>query len=325
MENLDKEVKELNDQRKEHFLSLRKKKINNYILKRRLGINNASYSIKKEEIVIKEEFKTKHFKDLNDLLNFSSSILGNEKSDINDIKFIICLLKMTEIKNDNGEISKSNILKEILKVFNNYINDLIIVDELISILINFTFYLTTETKMNLITNEYLNVFAKLATQYFKDETIFQDLIILLGNIVNDNIQAQKIFYQTNLFEEIYKLAQNPKAPKGKKNNCLLFLANFTIGIQTNNYFINNNQLLESLTDIMVSNLETEGLTESSLESIGNLSEIDSLGKYIVTKKELFFFIFEKMQPKYYIQGNKILVNLTYFNEDINLYLIEYSR
>ena len=322
MENLDKEVKELNDQRKEHFLSLRKKKINNYILKRRLGINNASYSIKKEEIVIKEEFKTKHFKDLNDLLNFSSSILGNEKSDINDIKFIICLLKMTEIKNDNGEISKSNILKEILKVFNNYINDLIIVDELISILINFTFYLTTETKMNLITNEYLNIFAKLATQYFKDETIFQDLIILLGNIVNDNIQAQKIFYQTNLFEEIYKLAQNPKAPKGKKNNCLLFLANFTIGIQTNNYFINNNQLLESLTDIMVSNLETEGLTESSLESIGNLSEIDSLGKYIVTKKELFFFIFEKMQPKYYIQGNKILVNLTYFNEDINLYLIE---
>ena len=173
--------------------------------------------------------------------------------------------------------------------------------------------------MNLITNEYLNIFAKLATQYFKDETIFQDLIILLGNIVNDNIQAQKIFYQTNLFEEIYKLAQNPKAPKGKKNNCLLFLANFTIGIQTNNYFINNNQLLESLTDIMVSNLETEGLTESSLESIGNLSEIDSLGKYIVTKKELFFFIFEKMQPKYYIQGNKILVNLTYFNEVHKLY------
>ena len=322
MDDTEKEVKELNGQRRDFSLSLRKQKINKYILKRRLGINNSKYSIKKEEIIIKEEYKDKNFKDLIDLLNFSYTILTNEKSDINDIKFIISLLKLTEIKNDKGEFTKSNILIGILKVFNIYINDMIIVDELISILINFTYYLTTESKINLITNEYLELYAKLSVQYFKDETIFQDLIILLGNLANDNITAQKIFYQSKLFEEIYKLAQNPETSKEKKNNCILFLANFTVGIQKNNYFINNNKLLESLTDIMVSNLETEGQTQICLESIGNLSDIESLAKYIVKRKELFVFIFEKINPIYYIQANKILVNLTQFNEDVNLYLIE---
>ena len=238
MEKPDKEIKDLGNQRIEHSLSLRKKKLNEHILKRRLGLNNKNYSIKKEEIILKEEYKNKKFKDLTDLLNFSSTILGNEQSDINDIKFVISLLKLTEIKNDKGEVNNSNIVKEISKALNKYINDIIIVDEIISILINFSYYLSIETNTNLLTNEYLHIYSKITSLYFKDDVIFHDLIILLGNLANDNITAQKIFYQTKLFEEIFNLVQNEKAPKDKKDVCLWFLAIFTKGIQKNNYFIN---------------------------------------------------------------------------------------
>ena len=54
MKQSDKEIKELNKQRIEHSLSLRKQKLNNYLLKRRLGINTNNNSLKKEDIIIKE-------------------------------------------------------------------------------------------------------------------------------------------------------------------------------------------------------------------------------------------------------------------------------
>ena len=322
MEKSDKEIKDLGNQRVEHSLSLRKKKINEHILKRRLGLDNKNYSIRKEEIIIKEEYKNKQFKDLTDLLNFSSAILGNEQSDINDIKFVICLLKVTEIKNDKGEVNNSNIMKEISKALNKYINDIIIVDEILSILINFSYYLTIETNMNLLTNDYLNIYSKVTTLYFKDDKIFQDLIILLGNLANDNITAQKIFYQTKLFEEIFNLVQNEKAPKDKKDVCLWFLAIFTKGIQKNNYFINNTTLFKSLIDIMLFNVKKEEYIVYCLEAIGNLSEIESISEYLVNQKDFFNFIFETNKPELYFQINKILVNIASFNEKINLILIE---
>ena len=112
MENYQKEVKELSNQKIEHSLSLRKKKLNEYIFKRRLESRNKTYSIKKEDIHIRPEFKDKKFKDIKELLNFCTNILGNEQSDINDIKFVIFMLKMTEIKKDEGEISYSNFSKK---------------------------------------------------------------------------------------------------------------------------------------------------------------------------------------------------------------------
>ena len=322
MEKTDKELKDLGNQRIEHSLSLRKKKINEHILKRRLSLNNKNYSIKKEGIIIKEEYKNRRFKDLADLLDFSSVILGNEQSDINDIKFVLYLLKKTEIKNDKGEVNNSNIIKDISKALSKYINDIILVDEIICILINFTYYLNIETNMNLLTNEYLNIYSKITNQYFKDDVIFHDLIVLLGNLANDNINAQKIFYQTKLFEEIFNLVQNPKAPKNKKDICLWFLANFTIGIQKNNYFTKNKELLKNLIDIMIFNIKNEEYIEFCLESIGNLSDIESMSEYLIRQSVFFNFIFEIAKPELYFQINKILVNISSFNEKINLFLIE---
>ena len=310
MENFENEIKNLSKQRIENNLSLRKKKLNKEILKRRLDTNNNSYIIKKEDIIIKEEYKSKTFNSITDLLNFCTMVLSNENSDINDIKFVIHLLKSTEIKQDNGEVSKSNIITEISKLFIKYLNDKVIVDELLAILTVFSYYLSNETLMNLLTNDYLNIYSKISAQYFEDQIIFNDLIILLGNLSNDNIYAQNIFYQTKLFEEVFKLAENPKAPMVKKDTAIIFLANFTNGIQNNNNFVNNIQLLKNLVDIMVSNFSNKENTVYCLESLGSLSDIESLAEYISLKKELFDFIFkaEKTDVYYYTQGNKILSN-----------------
>lgn len=322
MENYQKEVKELSNQRIEHSLSLRKKKLNEYIFKRRLEPRNKTYSIKKEDIHIRPEFKDKKFKDIKELLNFCTNILGNEQSDINDIKFVIFMLKMTEIKKDEGEISDSNILKEMTKVFVKYINDIIIVDGLLGILINFTYFLETETNMNLLTNDYLTIYSKITTLYFNDDSIFCDLITLLGNLSCDNNTAQKLFYTTNLFEEIYNLVLNEKAPKVKRDICIWFLAIFTKGIQKNNYFINNIKLFKSLIDIMVLHFPKEEHTECCLDSIGNLCEIPSLVEYIIKKAEIFNYILEVDKQDLFYLFNKILANITSYNEDVNLYLIE---
>ena len=320
MEDINKELKNLSGQRIEHSLSLRKQKLNKYILKRRLGLNNNN-SLQKEDIIIKEEYKTKRFDGIEDILNFASIILNNEKSDFNDIKFAIYLLKITEIKRDNGEVSKSNIIKEISKVLINYINDRLIVNEILGILISFSYYLSIETNMNLITNEYLTIYAKISNQYFKDDNIFLNLIILLGNLAYNNIIAQKIFYQTKLFEEIYNLAQNKKAPKDKRDVSLWFLSCFAKGIQTNNYFINNHQLFKSLIDIMTLNIEEEEQTINCLEAIGNLTEILEICEYLLRKKDFFNFIFKNSKVEYFTLTNKILINLTSINENMNLFLI----
>jgi hypothetical protein len=322
MEKIDKELKELGEQRMEQSLSLRKKKLNKFLLKRRLGLSDDNYSIKKGEIIIREEYKTKTFNDLADLLNFASTILGNEKSDSNDIKFVICLLKETQIKNDKGEVSKSNLIKEMTKIFVKYIDDKIIIDELICILINITYYLQVETNMNLLTNDYLQIYSKISEKYFNDNIIFNDLITLMGNLANDNIIAQKIFYETKLFEELYSMSQNPKTPKVKKDISIWFLAIFTNGIQKNNNFINNIELFKSLIDIMAYNVQFKEYSLFCLFSLGHLSEIREIVDYLVKKKDLFIYIFEKNKPDYYTMANKILINITSYNEDINLYLIQ---
>ena len=213
-------------------------------------------------------------------------------------------------------------MKDISKALNKYINDIIIVDEIISILINFSYYLSIETNMNLLTDEYLNIYSKITNQYFKDDVIFHDLIILLGNLANDNINAQKIFYQTKLFEEIFNLVQNEKAPKDKKDVCLWFLTIFTTRIQKNNYFANNTELFKNLIDIMIFNVKNEEYIVYCLESIGNISNIESVSEYLIKQRDFFNFIFEIAKPELCFQINKILINITSFNEKINLFLIE---
>lgn len=323
MEDKEKDIKELKSGREEHVLSLRKKKYAEILLKRRLGSNNKDYSIKIELIKVRPEFKEKRFDSLLDLLLFSSKVFQDTNSDIDDIKFIICLLKKAEIKNDiKNEISESNILKEMANVFQKYINDKIIVDELLNLLINFTYYLNFETNMNLITDDYMKIYSAISSKYFTDNTLFNDLIILLGNLANDNPSAQKIFYNTKLFDEIYNLSKNQKSPKDKKDVAMFFLANFSKGISKNKDLVNNKVILENLVDIMSENINIEEYNKICLVSLGELCEIKELGEYIVTKKQFFDFIYNNKNTEFYWAIDKILVNLTFVSEKINLYMIE---
>ena len=327
MESKDDDLKELKTSRNEYTLSLRKQKIHEYIsLKRHLGSNDLNYSIQLSQIIIKPQFKEKRFDSLLDLLIFSTSIFQDKKSDINDIKFSIYLLKQAEIKNDiKEEVSESNILKEIVLIIQKYIDNIIIVDELLCLLINFTYFLKPETNMNLLTSDYMKIYSLISSKYFNDNIIFNDLIILLGNLANDNHSAQKIFYNTKLFDEIYNLAQNEKSPKNKKDIALFFLANFSKGISKNIDLHNNITVLKDLVEIMCANLLKPEYNKICLVSLSELSENKEIVEFLLTKKDFFDFISQNKNTDFYWPINKILVNLSYVNEKINLFMIENYR
>ncbi len=324
MERQINDIEELKKEKYTHKEYLRKQKINKFIsLKRSIGANDQNYTIKVSDIIIKQEFKEKRFNTLLDLLSFSSSIFQNENSDINDIKFIIYLLKQTQIKNDTkDEINSSNILKDIAQIFKKYIENTIIIDELLGILINFSYFFKPETNMNLLTDDYMKIYSTISAKYFTDNVIFNDLIILLGNLANDNPSAQKIFYNTKLFDEIYNLSINQKSPKAKKDISIFFLANFTKGISKNKDLVNNIAILKNLVNIMISNLSKEEFEKMCLVSLGELSEIKELAESIVIRKEFFDFLYINKNTDFYWAFNKILVNLTFVNEKTNLYMIQ---
>ena len=329
MDDKEKDEKELRASYYAHKLSLRKQKVNEFLLKTRHGSTDKTYSVNIINIYVKPEFKEKKFNNLLDYLIFASSIFQNENSNNNDIKFAIYLLKEAKIKNQtNNEINESNILKYISNVLQKYMNDKIIVDELLGLLVNFTFFLENDSNMNLLTKDYMNIYANICQQYFNDDIIFRDLITLLGNLANDNPSAQKIFYNTNLFDEIYNLSQKENSPKDKMDVSIFFLANFSKGISKNNDLINNNGnnnnniFLKNLVNVMCENLSKEEYSKNCIVSLGELSEIKECAEYIVIRKEFFFYLYKNSNPEFYWAINKILVNLTYVSENINLFMIE---
>ena len=100
------------------------------------------------------------------------------------------------------------------------------------------------------------------------------------------------------------------------------MANFSKGISYNNYLINNLAILKILVDIMNENIRKKENDKNCLVSLGELSEIKELVEYIVIKKEFFYFLYENTNKEFYWAINKILVNLTFVNENINLYMID---
>ena len=323
MENTEKELKNLRVGVLNNKLSLRKKKINNIIFKHRQLLNNENYSINISHIIVKPEFKEKKFPCLKELFQFSSNIFKDKKSDLNDIKYIIYLLKKEMIKYElKEEINETSILKDIVHVLNKFINEIIVVEELLCLLINFTFFLQSKMYMDLLTNEYIKIYSDIYIRYFNDDIIFNDLIILFGNLVNDNPKAQNIFYTTKLYEQIYNLFLNQINKNIKKDTLLFFLASFSIGISNNKELINDKKIWNNLINLMSSNLIIAEYSKNCLISLGALSEITNSVEYIIIKREIFDFIYENNNTEFYSSINKLLINLTCVDDKYNLFMIE---
>ena len=147
MKKNENDTKELKSSSETFRLSLRKQKLGEYILKRRLGLNDQNYSVKIANVLVKPEYKDKKFNTLIDLLIFVSSIFQNQNSDSNDAKVAIHLLRQAEIKKiTKEEIDGSNILKYISNIILKFINDKIIVDELLGQFNKFFIFIISRCK-----------------------------------------------------------------------------------------------------------------------------------------------------------------------------------
>ena len=107
------------------------------------------------------------FEGLDEFVPLDDNIFKDKKSDINDIKYIIYLLKKEMIKYElKEEINETSILKDIVHVLNKFINEIIVVEELLCLLINFTFFLQSKMYMDLLTNEYIKIYSDIYIIYF---------------------------------------------------------------------------------------------------------------------------------------------------------------
>lgn len=115
--------------RESHRMTLRKKKIDEIITKKRDEVsikNKQIFEIDPDQLMISNETREKIYEDMDEFLSDISNILLNEKSDINNIKFAIYLIRnqFSSIRNSNKKIIlKYNIIKALLSVLEKFSKD----------------------------------------------------------------------------------------------------------------------------------------------------------------------------------------------------------
>ena len=196
-------------------LSLRKKRLNNFITSKRMmnqARHNSKLEINLSSLDIPNIEIDKTFESMEELYEFIKKNLKSKK--IDEIKYGICLLKnfinsqMQRMRN-NVDINNINLFSEIFDILDNYIEtDIVITYELLNILINLSF-IDSDCQIckMCITPMSYRLWERICRTQNAD--LIANLIWLLGNVVSDNREiAYNVLtsnmvsnYILNFFEE----------------------------------------------------------------------------------------------------------------------------
>lgn len=196
-------------------LSLRKKRLNNFITSKRMmnqARHNSKLEINLSSLDIPNIEIDKTFESMEELYEFIKKNLKSKK--IDEIKYGICLLKnfinsqMQRMRN-NVDINNINLFSEIFDILDNYIEtDIVITYELLNILINLSF-IDSDCQIckMCITPMSFRLWERICRTQNAD--LIANLIWLLGNVVSDNREiAYNVLtsnmlsnYILNFFEE----------------------------------------------------------------------------------------------------------------------------
>lgn len=173
-------------------LSLRKKRLNNFITSKRMmnqARHNSKLEINLSSLDIPNIEIDKTFESMEELYEFIKKNLKSKK--IDEIKYGICLLKnfinsqMQRMRN-NVDINNINLFSEIFDILDNYIEtDIVITYELLNILINLSF-IDSDCQIckMCITPMSYRLWERICRTQNAD--LIANLIWLLGNVVSDN-------------------------------------------------------------------------------------------------------------------------------------------
>ena len=191
----------ISNERQEYGLSLRKKKLFNNFLKRRLedlkedNNDKSKYEIKKETIKNFKEYEHIEFNYPHQILYFYEEIISSDPS-LEQIYLAIYTLKKIDWKQNSLSYITLNFAEKTCDLLMKNIDNIIIVNEILQILIIITYYNNDNDMISsFITIAYIIIYNKLFKKYFYDSFILRRLINLLGNLVYNNKNIQKIFYE----------------------------------------------------------------------------------------------------------------------------------
>ena len=116
---------------------------NNFLKKRLNNLepkdNLLRYKINVNSLNIKNEYKSLSFSTLKETLDKCSKILSIEQ-DKDNIYFIIFFLNKIQFKSNDNSLIQSNIPNQLCLLLQKYIEDIILVNEILTIIINITYY-----------------------------------------------------------------------------------------------------------------------------------------------------------------------------------------
>ncbi len=319
----------ISKERDEYGLSLRKKKLFNNFLKKRLdnlkedNIDNSKYEIKKETIKNLKEFEHIEFNNPEQIIYFYEEIISSESS-LDQIYLAIYTLKKINWKQNGISYITLNFSEKTCDLLMKNIDNLIIVNEILQILIIITYYNNDNNVINYFTTiSYIMIYNKLLKKYFNDSFILSHLINLLGNLVCDNKYIQKSFYEYKIFDCIHKIYNITLKNEKRRENCIWFFTIFIFNIHKNMFFQNNIEFFKEIINIFCENIFNEKFTKNCLLGMFYLCNLENIKivQYILTKENFFLFILS-LPIKYYEDVGKFICDFSAIDNYICSILIK---
>jgi len=337
-----KKDKQLNIEREEYSLSLRKKKMNNYLMKRReenLEVSQTKklkknpYEIIPEKLEISDEIRNKKY---NSTSSFSDGMYNLlESKNINEIKFAIYHIRNQTLRSEFpiDDMYKKNIVDKLMFTLFNNINEYDIVYEITWALINFCLRINNDNLMIFLTNNpciqiYIMIFD------LKDKSLTENVLWLISNIIiGSDSASENLFFSPIPRNYLLQFVENTEISNQITKICIRIFSSLSQFISTIYRFIQieglENQLFKKHNDVNVNNIQEniiyleEHLTNIFLKFV-NFNDIEIINDSLFGLSNLSNSSNLKIHDLIYSSGliGKIILNQINSSEIISHKILE---
>ena len=334
--------KQLNIEREEYSLSLRKKKMNNYLMKRReenLEVSQTKklkknpYEIIPEKLEISDEIRNKKY---NSTSSFSDGMYNLlESKNINEIKFAIYHIRNQTLRSEFpiDDMYKKNIVDKLMFTLFNNINEYDIVYEITWALINFCLRINNDNLMIFLTNNpciqiYIMIFD------LKDKSLTENVLWLISNIIiGSDSASENLFFSPIPRNYLLQFVENTEISNQITKICIRIFSSLSQFISTIYRFIQieglENQLFKKHNDVNVNNIQEniiyleEHLTNIFLKFV-NFNDIEIINDSLFGLSNLSNSSNLKIHDLIYSSGliGKIILNQINSSEIISHKILE---
>ncbi len=242
--------KQLQLEREEYGLSLRKRKMNNYLMKKReknLKENQEKeklknpYEIKISNLNISEELKNKKYDSPKSFID--SMIILLESNNINEIKFAIINIRQQTCNLDFPieEMYNRNIIDKLMLVLFNNIKDFEIIYEVTWAIINFVTKINNQNLFSFLTNEAcLQIYIMILN--LNDKFLIENILWLICNtILGNNFANENLFFSAIPRNYLLKYIESSEINLDITKFCIKILSSLSQTIQKIHYYFDEQQ------------------------------------------------------------------------------------